>query len=66
MGSIVSPSYQRIKVSNYRALQDVDLELRRLKVLIGPNGSGKSSLLDLPKLLAGLRHGTERLPPGRR
>ena len=38
--------FDRIRVRNYRALADVDLELRPVNVIFGPNGAGKSSLLD--------------------
>lgn len=36
----------RIRVRNYRALADVDLEVGPINVLFGPNGAGKSTLLD--------------------
>ena len=36
----------RLRVRNYRALADVDLELRPINVVFGPNGAGKSTLLD--------------------
>lgn len=35
-----------IRVHNYRALADVQLDLGQVSVLFGPNGSGKSTLLD--------------------
>lgn len=38
--------FTRIRVRNYRALADLDLELGPVNVLFGPNGSGKSTLLD--------------------
>jgi predicted ATPase len=37
---------QRVTISNFRALQSVDVEVRPLTVLVGPNDSGKSSFLD--------------------
>ena len=37
----------RLKVRNYRALADLDLELGPLMVFFGPNGSGKSTILDV-------------------
>ena len=36
----------RLRVRNYRALADIDLELKPLNVVFGPNGVGKSTLLD--------------------
>lgn len=36
----------RIRVRNYRALADIDLDLRPVNVVFGPNGTGKSTLLD--------------------
>ena len=36
----------RIRVRNYRALADVDLEVGPINILFGPNGAGKSTLLD--------------------
>lgn len=36
----------RIRVRNYRALAEVDVEVGPINVLFGPNGAGKSTLLD--------------------
>ena len=36
----------RIRIGNYRALADVDIEVGPVNVLFGPNGAGKSTLLD--------------------
>ena len=36
----------RVRVRNYRALADVDIEVGPINVLFGPNGAGKSTLLD--------------------
>ena len=36
----------RVRVCNYRALADVDIEVGPINVLFGPNGAGKSTLLD--------------------
>lgn len=36
----------RVRVRNYRALADVDVEVGPINVLFGPNGAGKSTLLD--------------------
>lgn len=36
----------RLRVRNYRALADIDIELAPINVCFGPNGAGKSTLLD--------------------
>ena len=36
----------RIRVRNYRALADVDIDVGPVNVFFGPNGAGKSTLLD--------------------
>ena len=36
----------RVRVRNYRALADVDIELGPINVVFGPNGAGKTTLLD--------------------
>jgi predicted ATP-dependent endonuclease of OLD family len=40
-GSVLS----RLEVRNFRALEELDLDLAPLTALIGPNGAGKSSVL---------------------
>ena len=42
----------RASVRGYRALYEVNLEIRGLNVLVGPNGAGKTSLLELFSLLS--------------
>lgn len=42
----------KLKVSGFRRLRDVRIELGPLCVLIGANGSGKSSVLDVLSLIA--------------
>lgn len=42
------PVIERIRIENYRALQDVTIKnLKPFTVLVGPNGSGKSTLFDV-------------------
>jgi predicted ATPase len=36
----------RLRVKNFKALRDVEIELTPIHVLIGPNDSGKTSILD--------------------
>ncbi|MEW5954158.1 MAG: AAA family ATPase [Bacillota bacterium] len=40
----------RIKLSGYKSIKDMDLKLGKLNVLIGANGAGKSNLISLFKL----------------
>ena len=37
---------ERIRVRNYRALADIELDAGPINVVFGPNGAGKSTLLD--------------------
>jgi predicted ATPase len=37
---------KRLRIKNFKALRDVDIELTPIHVLIGPNDSGKTSILD--------------------
>lgn len=37
---------RRVQIRNFRALLEIDVELRPLSVLVGPNDSGKSSFLE--------------------
>ena len=36
----------RLRVKNFKALRDVEINLTPIHVLIGPNDSGKTSILD--------------------
>jgi len=40
----------RIKLSGYKSIKEMDLELQNLNVLIGANGAGKSNLISFFKL----------------
>jgi len=44
----------RMKITNFKALRDVDLSLRQRNVFIGPNKSGKSSILQVLNALTSL------------
>lgn len=40
------PTINRLKLENYRSLQQIDFELKPLNILIGRNGAGKSNVLN--------------------
>lgn len=48
----------RIRISGFRRLNDVELEMRPLMVMIGANGVGKTSVLDALSLLSASARGT--------
>ncbi len=46
--SVTVPRIEYLRVSNYRALRDLELkQLTPLTVFLGPNGSGKSTIFDV-------------------
>jgi predicted ATPase len=47
----------RIKITNYKSIRDLDLELSDLNVFIGANGSGKSNFIGVFKFLNHLVEG---------
>ena len=47
----------RIKITNYKSIQNLDLELSALNVFIGANGSGKSNFIGVFKFLHQLIEG---------
>jgi predicted ATPase len=49
---------ERLHIAGFKALVDVQLELRPFTVLVGPNGGGKSSILQAVDLLGGLVRGS--------
>lgn len=48
----MQPRFDELRVSGFRRLADVRLELRPLSVLVGANGTGKTSVLDVLSLAA--------------
>lgn len=51
---------QRVRVSTFKSLYDVEARLDHLSVITGPNGSGKSNLVDALMFLGDTyRHGLE-------
>lgn len=65
------PRIESLRVQNYRALRNVELEnLTPMTVLLGPNGSGKSTIFDVFNFLSecfqhGLRHAWDRRGRGK-
>ena len=49
---------KKLRVKNFKALRDIEIELTPIHVLIGPNDSGKTSILDaLAALCRSVDHG---------
>jgi len=42
---------KKIRIKNFKSLEDVEIEIKPLTFLLGPNGSGKSSFLKALKFL---------------
>lgn len=65
------PRIESLRVENYRALRQVELNnLTPMTVLLGPNGSGKSTVFDVFNFLSecfqfGLRHAWDRRGRGK-
>ncbi len=65
------PRIESLRVENYRALKQVELDkLTPMTVLLGPNGSGKSTVFDVFNFLSecfqyGLRHAWDRRGRGK-
>src|SRR3990172_8178464 len=45
---------RRFKVTNYKSLKNIEVELRKLVVIFGPNAAGKSNLFDALNLFSRL------------
>jgi predicted ATPase len=43
-----------IKISGYKSIKDIEIELNPINILIGSNGSGKSNLISFFKLVHAL------------
>lgn len=43
---------QRLQLENYRAFENLDIDLKKINLFFGPNNSGKSSILSVFNLLA--------------
>jgi energy-coupling factor transporter ATP-binding protein EcfA2 len=44
----------RLRLSGFKSIREMDLELGALNVLIGPNGAGKSNLLSFFRMLGAI------------
>lgn len=53
----MSRTVQRIVVSGYKSIKDVDLAPGPITVLVGPNGAGKSNFVDAVELLGRMADG---------
>ena len=53
---------KRIKISGFKSIKEMDLEMRDLNVLIGANGVGKSNLVSFFRLLGALAQDPARGP----
>lgn len=42
---------RKLRIKNFKALEDVEIEFKKFTLLLGPNGSGKSSVLKAIKFL---------------
>ncbi len=51
------PGIERIGITGFRRLRNIDLEMRPLMVMIGANGVGKTSFMDVVSLLAASAQG---------
>ncbi|WP_162000398.1 AAA family ATPase [Saccharolobus sp. E5-1-F] len=43
--------YKKVRIKNFKSLYDVELDIRKVNVVVGPNGSGKSNLVQVFMLL---------------
>lgn len=51
MAMTVDGAISHIKLSGYKSIKDMDLDLNSLNVFIGPNGSGKSNFISFFQML---------------
>jgi Fe-S cluster assembly ATPase SufC len=42
----VTLDYRKIRIKNFKSLEDIQIELKKLNVVVGPNGSGKTNLIE--------------------
>ena len=50
---------RRVVLSGFKSIKTMDLELRRLNVLIGANGAGKSNFVSFFKMLNAMTKGPD-------
>lgn len=56
---------ERIRISGFKSIRDLDIELNALNVLIGANGSGKSNFIEVFRLLNSILEKRLQLYSGR-
>ncbi|PSN91965.1 hypothetical protein B9P99_03715, partial [Candidatus Marsarchaeota G1 archaeon OSP_B] len=39
--------YKRVRIKNFKSLENVEIGLEKLNVIVGPNGSGKTNLFEV-------------------
>lgn len=49
--------YSKLKISNFKSIVDIEVELGRFNVFIGENGCGKTNILEAVALLSGAKTG---------
>ncbi len=55
----------KIRISGYKSIDTIDLDLNRLNILIGANGSGKTNFISIFKLLNQMIEGRFQLAVGK-
>ncbi|HIJ06707.1 MAG: SMC domain-containing protein [Methanomicrobiales archaeon 53_19] len=59
------PKLDRIRISGYKSIRDLDVPLKNQNILIGANGAGKSNIISLFSLLNQMAEGRLRYAVGK-
>lgn len=59
------PKLDRIRISGYKSIRDLDVPLKNQNILIGANGSGKTNIISLFSLLNQMAEGRLRYAVGK-